>query len=98
MEAAGSGARGWSRRFWTNFWGRGPDLHLETRWQILMAFWGLDVSPPARQDRLHIRPRFLKVVGVFAAGIPRFLVTAGFKTSASALPSARLLATTPGCR
>ena len=57
------------RRFWQNLWGQDPDLHLETHWQKFMAFWGLHVPPPGRQDRLHIRRRFFKVIGAFAVAI-----------------------------
>jgi len=67
------------RRFWQNLWGQDPDLRLETRWQKFMALWGLHVPPPGRHDRLHIRPRFFKVIGVFAVSIPLFLAGAAFK-------------------
>jgi hypothetical protein len=39
------------------------------------------VPPPGRQDRLHIRVRFFKVIGVFAVAIPLFLARAAFKIS-----------------
>ena len=73
------------RRLWQNLWGQDPDLRLETRWQRFMAFWGLHVPPPGRQDRLHIRPRFFKVIFVLAVAIPLFLVGAAFKISTSPL-------------
>lgn len=73
------------RRFWQNLWGQDPDLRLETHWQKFMAFWGLHVPPPGRQDRLHIRPRFFKVIGAFAVAIPLFLAGAAFEISTSPL-------------
>ncbi|MFI5339612.1 MAG: cytochrome c3 family protein [Candidatus Methylomirabilales bacterium] len=79
------GGPGRLRRFWQNLWGQDPDLRLQTRWQKFMAFWGLHVPPPGRQDRLHIRPRFFKVIGLFAVAIPLFLVGAAFEISTSPL-------------
>jgi len=79
------GSSGRFRRFWANLWGQDPDLHLETRWQRFMAFWGLHVPPPGRQDRLHIRPRFFKVLGAFAVAVPLVLVGTAFKVSTSPL-------------
>jgi hypothetical protein len=79
------GEPGGLRRFWKNLWGEDPDLRLKTRWQKFMAFWGLHVPSPGRQDRLHICPRFFKVVGVFAVVIPLILVGTAFKMSTSPL-------------
>lgn len=79
------GGPGKLRRFWQNLWRQDPDLRLETRWQKFMAFWGLYVPPPGRQDRLHIRPRFFKVIGVFVVAFPIFLAGAAFKISTSPL-------------
>jgi len=79
------GGTGRLRRFWQNLWGQDPDLRLETRWQKFMAFWGLHVPPPGRQDRLHIRPRFFKVVGAFAVAVPLILAGAAFEISTSPL-------------
>jgi len=73
-ETPQSGEPGRARRFWRGLLGQDPDLRLETRWQRFMAFWGLHVPPPGRQDRLHIRPRFFKVLGTFAVVIPLLLL------------------------
>ncbi|HSB70525.1 MAG TPA: cytochrome c3 family protein [Candidatus Methylomirabilis sp.] len=81
-QPAGSGRL---RRFWQNLWGQDPDLHLETRWQKFMAFWGLHVPPTGRRDRLHIRPRFFKVIGVLGVGVPLLLLGAAFEFSTSPL-------------
>ncbi|MGE5848850.1 MAG: cytochrome c3 family protein [Candidatus Methylomirabilota bacterium] len=74
---------GRARRLWRDLLGQDPDLRLETRWQRFMAFWGLHVPPPGRQDRLHIRPRFFKVVGTFAVIIPLMLLGTAYKVSTS---------------
>ena len=78
-----SGRPGRLRRFWQNLWGQDPSLRLETRWQKFTAFRGLHVPPPGRQDRLHVRPRFSKVIGVFAVAIPLFLAGAALEMSTS---------------
>lgn len=84
-EAPLAGGPGWLRRFWRNLSGQDPDLHLETRWQKFMAFWGLHVPPPGRQDRLHIRPRFFKVLATLGVGLPLLLFGAALEVSTSPL-------------
>src|SRR5574341_629318 len=84
-ETPQTGEPGRARRFWQAFLGQDADLRLETRWQKFMAFWGLHVPPPGRQDRLHIRPRFFKVLGAFAVAVPLILAGAAFKISTSPL-------------
>jgi hypothetical protein len=84
-ETPQPGEPGRARRFWRGLLGQDPDLRLETRWQKFMAFWGLHVPPPGRQDRLHIRPRFFKVLGTFAVVIPLLLLGTAYHVSTSPL-------------
>src|SRR5574341_1848217 len=84
-ETPRPGGPGRFRRFWQNLGGQDPDLHLEGRWQKFMAFCGLHVPPPNRRDRLHLRPRFFKVLGAIAVALPLLLLGTAFKISTSPL-------------
>lgn len=59
-----------------------PDIHPETRWERVLLFIGIHI-PKGKKDKVHIRPRFFKVLGVSALLFPSILLVGLYEIGSS---------------